>query len=58
MDSNFSIYRECEEMKGLEEGKFIGWYLLADGEKISLDKLMDDCIEAWKSFLIDEILGK
>lgn len=56
VDPNFSIYREYEELEGYEDGKFIGWYLLAGEKRISLNQLMEDCIEAWKKLIKKEII--
>lgn len=56
MDADFSIYRDFEEVEGFEDGKFIGWFLLADDKRISLNQLMDDCINAWKVFLKEKII--
>jgi len=56
VDAYFSIYRGFEELEGYEDGKFVGWYLLAGDKRISLNELMDNCVDAWKVFLKKEII--
>lgn len=42
---------------GSELGLFRSWILHIDNKKIELNQLMDDCIEAWRDFINNDIFN-
>ncbi|MBU2555541.1 MAG: hypothetical protein KKF98_13885 [Bacteroidetes bacterium] len=52
--ANVIITREYEEDES-ENGKFLGWTLHIDNKEMDFFKLMEDCTEAWKKFIKEDL---
>jgi hypothetical protein len=51
---NIVITRNFYE-DGSELGKFIGWTLHIEDKQIDLFELMNECTEAWKTFITEDL---
>ena len=54
--ANIVITRDFVD-DGSELGLFKGWILHIDNKHINLFRLMDDCFEAWRDFICNDILS-